>query len=410
MKLSALQSADRRLYIILLIVFVQMVGAAMVLPILPIYAKTRFGMSPETITLLITIFFAAQFVAGPFIGRLSDRYGRVPILIISQVGTVISFVMLGMAQSVMVLFLARLLDGITGGNIVVAQAYITDITSPKQRTQALGFIMAAFGMGFMIGPAIGGVLASALGDQMPYYVAAAAAAVTVVLTWMILDETVTPEKQAASQQHSRPRLGIQDVIRNKALVALLVIVYGSQIGMAMLQATFALYGEAVIFKGEPTDVVQLGIGLLLATVGLGQIFTQLVLVKRIGQRFGDDMLVIVGGVFRSASMLVMIAVASPISAGAGIFLFAIGTGLQLPALQSLTTQVVDDSLRGGVLGVYQSVNSFAIISGSAIAGLLFAVGPRMPYLLSALLFAIMVVPAYIVMTWRRQPGISQSAA
>ena len=116
-----IRNLDRRLVVILLIVFVQILGASMVLPILPLYAKNEFGMEPTAITLLNTSFFAAQFLAGPYIGRLSDRYGRIPILIISQVGTVAAFLMLGFAGSVAMLFFARILDGITGGNIIVAQ-------------------------------------------------------------------------------------------------------------------------------------------------------------------------------------------------------------------------------------------------------------------------------------------------
>src|SRR5690606_12610908 len=116
---------------------------------------------------LFSSFFLAQFLAGPLIGRLSDTYGRLPVLIISQIGTVISFVIIGLAPSVAWLFFARILDGITGGNIVVAQAYVTDIMPPKQRTQALGYIFAALGGGFMVGPAVGGILSSVLGPQMP---------------------------------------------------------------------------------------------------------------------------------------------------------------------------------------------------------------------------------------------------
>ena len=166
-----LKSLDKRLVTILLIVFVQMVGAGMILPILPLYAKNDFSMSPTAVTLLIASFFAAQFVAGPILGRWSDKVGRVPVLIISQVGTVIAFIMLGVAGSVWMLFASRILDGLTGGNIVVAQAYVTDVTPRENRAQALGLVAAMFGLAFIIGPAIGGLLVAA-GPQIPYFVAA----------------------------------------------------------------------------------------------------------------------------------------------------------------------------------------------------------------------------------------------
>ena len=143
---------DRRLLTILLVVFVQMLGASLIFPVLPLYAQRRFNMSAEMITLLTSAFFAAQFLSGPYVGRLSDHYGRIPVLIVSQIGTVISFVMLAFAPSFAWLFFARILDGITGGNIIVAQAYITDITPREKRTESLGYIFAAFGLGFIFGP------------------------------------------------------------------------------------------------------------------------------------------------------------------------------------------------------------------------------------------------------------------
>ncbi|MCL1597601.1 MAG: MFS transporter, partial [Actinomycetia bacterium] len=149
----SIRSMDKRLVTILLIVFVQMVGAGMILPILPIYAQKQFGLSPIAITLLVSSFFAAQFIAGPFLGRLSDRVGRVPVLVFSQIGTVVAFAAFGLAWAPWVLFAARVFDGLTGGNIVVAQAYITDVTPRENRAQALGLIAAMFGLGFMIGPA-----------------------------------------------------------------------------------------------------------------------------------------------------------------------------------------------------------------------------------------------------------------
>ena len=197
---------DRRLLTILLIVFVQMVGTSMVHPILPLYAQSVFALDAQIITLLITAFFAAQFLAGPFIGRLSDQRGRLPILLISQIGTVIAFLMIGFAQSAAVLFLARVLDGVTGGNIVVAQAYVTDIIPEKRRTEALGYTMAAFGLGFIVGPAAGGILASRYGPQVPFLFAAAAALITVVLTWFTLEESLSNEDKARNRDSENSRL------------------------------------------------------------------------------------------------------------------------------------------------------------------------------------------------------------
>jgi len=396
------QPINTRLAVILLVVFVQMVGASMVLPILPIYALNEFQMSPQTVTLLLTSFFAAQFIAGPFIGRLSDQYGRIPVLIISQIGTVFSFLLLGLAWSVPILFFARILDGITGGNLIVAQAYVTDVTPKEERTQSLGYIFAAFGVGFIVGPAIGGFLASRFSYETPYLAASAAAAITVLLTWLMLDESLTPEQRAANRdKSSNQNLGAKDVVTNLPLMSVLGITFGSQFGFAMLQSTFALFGEAVIFRGEPSETVNLGIGLLLAMVGIGQIFTQAVLVKPLTKRFDESVLNLIGTILRGVSTLMLVLIISPYAAGVAMFIFAMGLGVQMPALQTLAVSFVPDGYRGAVLGIYQSAFSLAIIFGSAIAGMLFAIAPAFPYWVGAGLFGIMIVPGMLLVQWSK---------
>lgn len=392
---------DKRLIVILLIVFVQMVGASMVLPILPLYASRVFDMSPSTITLLNTSFFAAQFLAGPILGRLSDRYGRIPILLISQIGTVIAFLMLGFGNAIWILFAARIFDGITGGNIIVAQAYITDITDPKDRTNALGYLFASFGVGFMIGPAIGGILSSQFSYQTPYIFAATIASIVVLLTHLILEETITDEQKAENKKGNRAKMSFSGVISNVPLMGILIISFGAQLAFSMLQSTFSLFGEAVLFADKP-EQAELGIGLLFAMVGVGQIITQAFILKRIIARFGDGGVVLVGSIIRSISMFVLVIVAVPISAGLALFLFAMGTGLQMPALQSMVSETVPQNQRGGVMGLYQSSISLSIIIGSAIAGVLFEIAPITPYVLGGVLFAIMVIPSYYLMKWYRK--------
>lgn len=392
---------DKRLIVILLIVFVQLVGAAMVLPILPLYASREFGMTPTMITLLNTAFFAAQFIAGPFIGRLSDNYGRVPILLVSQIGTVIAFLMLGFGQTVWVLFFARILDGITGGNIIVAQAYITDVTEPEDRTKALGYLFAAFGVGFIVGPAVGGILSSTFSYQTPYIFAATAAAIVVILTYVVLEETVTDEQKEENKRGGGSKMTIGGVLTNVPLVGILVITFGAQMAFAMLQSTFSLFGEAVLFVENP-DRAELGVGLLFAMVGVGQIVTQGALLGRLVKQFGDGAVVFIGTIIRSISMFVIVIIAIPLSAGVALFLFAMGTGLQMPALQSIITETVPKNQRGGALGLYQSAQSLSIIVGSAIAGMMFEIDPATPYLFGGVLFAIMALPSWYLMRWGRQ--------
>jgi len=227
-------NVDRRLLTILLIVFVNILGASLILPILPLYAQRQFQMSPQTIALLVSSFFAAQFIAGPYLGQLSDRYGRIPVLILSQIGTVISFVMLAFAPNTGWLFAARILDGITGGNIIVAQAYVTDVTPRQKRTESLGYIYAVFGLGFMFGPALGGVLAAAYGIRTPFLLAALAATGVVVMTWRLLDETLKPEQRMAARQRRGGSMSPAAVLGNGPLLAILGIAFVGQFSLGML--------------------------------------------------------------------------------------------------------------------------------------------------------------------------------
>jgi DHA1 family tetracycline resistance protein-like MFS transporter len=391
-----LRSIDRRLFTILMIVFVQMLGAAMILPILPLYARREFDLPPQQITLLVSAFFAAQFLAGPYLGRLSDKRGRLPILILSQIGTAVSFLLLALAPNAATLFAARILDGITGGNIIVAQAYITDITPREKRTQALGYIFAVFGIGFIVGPALGGVLSAALGPRIPYLVAAGAATLTVLLTYFALDETVTVEQRAANRDVKRTGLSPADIGRNYLLLLMMCIGFVGQFGMGMLQSTFALYGEAVLFKGYSEASTNLGIGLLLATVGVGQFTTQAVLLPRLVKPVGEARLVVAGSLLRALALFFFAVIASPWMAAIGSLAFAVGIGLMMPPLQSLATQTVVDELRGGVLGVFQSVVSLAIIMSTAIAGSIFAINPIAPYWIGGVLNVIIVLPGLIL--------------
>jgi DHA1 family tetracycline resistance protein-like MFS transporter len=387
---------DRRLVTILLIVLVQMLGAAMILPILPLYAQREFDLTPQTITLLSTSFFAAQFIAGPYLGRLSDKYGRIPVLIISQIGTAVSFVMLAIAPAAGFLFLARVLDGITGGNVIVAQAYITDITPREKRTESLGYIFAVFGLGFVLGPALGGILSAALGPRVPYLIAAAAAVGVVILTWLTLEETLTPEQRLANRQSTGNSMSPRQIIRNKALVLILIVAFLGQSGLGLLQSTFALFGEAVLFEGYTSKMATLGIGLLLAVVGLTQFITQAAFLRPLLARFGEYWLVLIGNTGRMIGSLAFAVSATPFMGAISSVVFAFGISVMMPSLQSLATGTVDDEYRGGVLGLYQSTLSLSIIISSAVAGVLFAMSPSMPYWIAGILAILALFPTVLL--------------
>ena len=402
--MDRIRQIDKRLLTILLIVFVQMLGAAMILPILPLYAKSEFNMTPQIITLLNTAFFGAQFLAGPYLGRLSDKHGRVPVLIISQIGTAVSFFMLAFAPNVAVLFLARILDGITGGNIIVAQAYITDITPREKRTVALGYTFAIFGLGFIFGPILGGALAAAFGPRVPYIIAALAAVAVVLLTYFTLDETLTAEQRTANRNYNRGGIGLAEILRNAPLTLILIVAFVGQFAMGLLQATFSLYGDAVLFAGQSPQRVMLGVSILLAIVGLGQFLTQSVLLRPALRRFDEARLVVIGLALRTTALFILAALTTVLFGAIASLLFAVGMGLMMPPLQSLSTRTVADELRGGVLGVYQSTISLSIIFSTAISGVIFAMYPTAPFWLGAGLSVLVFFPAILLV--RQQDGIT----
>lgn len=404
----AFKNIDRRLFTILSIVFVQIAGAALILPILPLFAERQFNMPPATVTLLVSSFFAAQFFAGPYMGQLSDRYGRVPLLAISQFGSAVSFFMMAAAGGPAMLFVARVVDGITGGNIIVAQAYITDVMPREKRTEALGYIYAAFGLGFIIGPALGGILSAWLGPRMPFVIAGGAALVTALMSWLLLDETVTRQR-TASGHFQRIRLSPAEVARNYPLVLILIVGFIGQFGLGMLQSTFALFADAVIFRGYSEEVINLGVGLLLAVVGIGQFITQARLIGPLKRRFGDTRLVMMGTTIRSAGLLAFALALSPWIGALGALLFAVGMGLMMPPLQSLATRTVDESIRGSVLGIYQSSVSLATIISTAVAGVIYAVQPSLPYWIGAALSLAVLLPAMMLLRLSKKGELAWQA-
>jgi DHA1 family tetracycline resistance protein-like MFS transporter len=309
-----------------------------------------------------------------------------------------SFFLMAAAGAPWMLFVARILDGVTGGNIIVAQAYITDVTPREKRTEALGYILAIFGLGFIIGPALGGLLSAWFGPRIPFVIAGLAAVLTAVMSRLLLNET-TGRENIKTTSAVRPHLSPVEVAENPALLLILSVAFIGQFGLGLLQSTFALYGAEVLFAGASEETTNLGIGLLLAVVGLGQFITQSWLIRPMKRRFGDALLVILGLIVRTTGLFGYAAIATPWLAGVASLLFAVGMGLMMPPLQSLVTRTVPESIRGAVLGVFTSATSLAIIISTAIAGLIFTIRPDFPFWIGAGLSVLAIIPALVV--WKR---------
>ncbi|HEY7544928.1 MAG TPA: MFS transporter, partial [Blastocatellia bacterium] len=226
------------LAIIFITIFIDLVGFGIVIPVLPLYAK-EFQASETVIGLLLGVFSAMQFIFAPILGKLSDRVGRRPVLMFSLIGTSIGFLTMGLANALWMLFLGRIIDGITGGNISTAQAYIADVTPPDERSKGMGLIGAAFGLGFIVGPAIGGVM-SHISPAAPFYFAAALAAANATALYFLLPESLSADSRNRAQ--SRPSI-IKFVSETGGwqLRAAMTTYFFATVAFAMLTATFALF-------------------------------------------------------------------------------------------------------------------------------------------------------------------------
>jgi len=357
------------LVVIFTTVFIDLVGFGIVIPVLPFYAEgSRFGATPRTVGLLFASYSVMQLIFAPILGRLSDKHGRRPVLLVSIIGTGIGFLILGFATTLWMLFVGRILDGITGGNISTAQAYIADITTKEDRAKGMGLIGAAFGLGFVFGPAIGGIL-SHWGIAVPFLFAAALCFANALLLYFTLPETVTPDHPARnSAAGGRGLAQLIKSLQDPQLGYVLMIYFLFIVAFSIMTTSFSLF---TMFRfGYDAQHT----GYLFAYVGILAVIVQGGLIGRLVKRFGELWLVIVGA-FLFAGSLFAVPFVGPEAGGLlalliGGGLFSIGNSLSAPSLTSLASKSVGAGEQGSVLGVTQSVASLARAVGPALAALL----------------------------------------
>ncbi len=356
---------------IFLIVAVDIMGMTLILPLLPFYAE-RYGASPLVVGCIVTTYAVCQLFAGPVLGRLSDRYGRRPLLIVSQIGTFIGFCILGVARSLPLIFLSRFIDGITAGNLTLAQAYISDVTEPENRAKAFGVIGIAFGLGFLFGPAMSGFLAK-YDYAYPAYAAAALSFTSILCTYFLLPQVV-PHADEESGPGGK-RLGLLDwgayaeYFRRPELREVLLQFFSFCAMFMLFISGFALFAERrFLHNGHPFGPTE--VGYLYAYSGLLGIFIQGGLLGRLVKRFGESALARAGFV-SSALGLAVLAFLHPIALIIPVFTFiAFGTGVLRPTLTALVTKHVSRKEQGVVLGLTQSLNSVASILAPLASGFL----------------------------------------
>ncbi len=355
---------------IFLIVAVDVLGLTIMIPLLPFYAE-KLGASPTVVGLLIGTYAACQLVSGPLLGRMSDYTGRKPLLLVSQVGTLIGFLILAYAPNLLIVFLARVIDGATAGNLSLAQAYISDVTKPEERAKSFGVIGIAFGMGFLIGPAISGYLAK-FDYHYPIFAAAALSATSILATYFLLPAVQTSNAPADGPGGRRLSLlqwgEYGRYFRQPDLSKRLFQFLAFGFSFAMFTAGFPLFAERRLeWHGMPFGPEQ--VGYAWAYAGFCGIFLQGPALGKMVKRFGEHSLNRIGFIGYTAGYLTLAFTHSvPMLALATTF-SAIGS-LVRPTLTSMITQAAPREEQGVVLGLTQSLTSIAQITGPPVAGFL----------------------------------------
>ena len=347
------------LIIIFVTIFIDLVGFGIVIPVLPLYAE-KFGASEAVIGLLVASYSAMQFVFAPLLGRLSDRIGRRPVLLVSMLGTSLGFLLMGFANALWLLFVARIIDGITGGNISTAQAYIADVTPPEERSRGMGLIGAAFGLGFVVGPVIGGLMTH-ISPGAPFLFAAGLAAANATALFFLLPESLSPEHRSVSGRQA----SIFQIMReagNRTITVVMSASFFSTVSFAMLTVTYALFANHRFgFDAWHT-------GLLFGYVGILGALIQGGLLGRLVKQFGDKALAVAGTSLFAVCMFLL-----PLSPSIALLILlsggiAVGNSLMTPTLNGLASKSVSSASQGRVMGVMSSVASLARIIGPLFGG------------------------------------------
>ena len=370
----------RGFWVIWSTVALDMIGFGIVAPILGRYAD-RFGASGFQVGLLFASFSLAQMIFAPILGRWSDRVGRKPVIVISLFGTALGSFITGAAGALWVLFAGRLIDGASGASVSVAQSAITDLATKEQRARMLGMLGMAFGVGFVFGPAIGG-LAALGGPHIPFYVAGTLALINAVAAIIRLQETRVPNKAA-------PTTRVHVPFRKRRYGALAGVGFFSMLAFSGFEATFSLFGGARFNLTEAsTAVVFLGVGVVMSAV-------QGSLIGPLTSRFGSLQLLRNGLVLVSIGLLFLgAAVIWPTMIVALLFM-VVGAGISNPSLTALVADSAHEDRRGEALGIQQSASALARVIGPPLAGLAFDhVGIGAPFTFGALIYVLAIGIAF----------------
>lgn len=365
---------------IFIAVFVNFMGYGMVVPLMPLFVQQQSG-GAALVGALGATYAVMELFASPVIGALSDRFGRRPVLIACVTGTMLAYIMLGLAQSLAVIFLAVALDGITGGTLATAYAYVADVTTPENRSRGMGMVGAAFGLGVIAGPAFGGLL-SQYGLALPALIAAGVAGANIVFGLLVLPESLPRERRAATPAlQTFNWVGqVTNLLRMLPIRNLLIGMFLLNLAFAGLQNNFPLYSQ-VRFGWTPREN-----GVFFAFVGICAVLIQGVLYARIQPRFGERLLSQAGLVCMAVGLAAMALAPQAWMLYPAVAVVALGTGSAIPSLTGLVSQRLPTGAQGRLMGGTQAILGLAMIGGPLIGGLVFEqIAPAGPYALGAAL-------------------------
>lgn len=358
-------------------VAIDLLGFGIIIPILPLYAED-FGATPGMIGLLVATYSLAQFALAPVWGRLSDRFGRRPILLLTIAGSAVGSLILGLAGGLAMLFVGRIIDGASGASVSVARAVVADTSDASDRPRLMGLLGAAFGVGFVLGPLIGG-LAALGGRSLPFFVAAALSTINLVVGWARITETRVP---AIRPPTAGPRSLPAPVRRLVALTFVSVVAFSA------FEATFALLGQ------ERLAMTPSSVAFAFAGVGVILVLTQAVLAGGLATRLGDAGSIRLGLIVNVVGFLLLSEAASAGVLASSLALLAFGQGLLVPVVSSAVAGAAGSYGSGAALGAHASAGGLARAVGPVIGGVLFGISTANPYRFAAVLVAaaILLVP------------------
>jgi MFS family permease len=382
------------------VILLDMIGFGIMVPILAFYSL-QLGAGPEMATFCMALYVIGMFISTPVLGRLSDYYGRKPILMLSMVGAVLGKPILGLAATVLMVAVRRLVSGLMAGNIAAAQAYATDVTTPENRAKAMGMIGAAFGLGFIIGPALGSYLA---GDSftdanlfLPAMLSATMSLLALLAIIFFLPESLSIENRQRLRREKRlgQARAFVNVAREPMVFSIVVACFIYNLAAGFVEVIFPLWSQGTGVAAGPKDLTA-----LLLVAGFGMVIMQGGLIGPLTRRFGEERLVIAGSLIFATALLLMTVAGSAISYY-GVMAALVGQGmgaaLVLTPLQSLVSQTSSETNRGMIMGVYSSVGTLGRGIGTAVTGLAFAnIHMHSSYYIGAACMVALLIQALII--------------